>query len=218
MAKLLLDNGADMSKCDGGPDRLLDYACRMGLEKLLEVLIDHGAPVDGDEAVLARTQSRGWETPAPLYRACSFGHLNVVKVLLTHGANANLPSASNYGRTALHVACEGERLQIAQMLINHGANVRAKDHQGTTPMLHAVRINKLRLVEFLASHTMSCLLAGVAVGRFFEEQIAEKKVEGVSISVNIMNEEWWQKASPQLAQSLQNRGVVGLVCQQVWLG
>jgi ankyrin repeat protein len=55
--------------------------------------------------------------------AAGEGHLEIVKLLLEHGADVNAKTAYE---TALHLAAEKGHLEIVKFLLEHGADVNAK--------------------------------------------------------------------------------------------
>ena len=62
---------------------------------------------------------------SPLSYAAREGHLHIVRLLLEHGADPNLPeNAAPRGR-ALYDACCGNRLEVAELLLKHGADPNA---------------------------------------------------------------------------------------------
>ena len=65
-----------------------------------------------------------------LYLACAKGHVDVVRVLLARGADANRSSCR---RSPLHLAAGWGRLGCVELLLAHGADVEAVDMDGNTP-------------------------------------------------------------------------------------
>src|SRR5262249_7640945 len=62
---------------------------------------------------------------SPLSHAAREGHLHIVRLLLEHGADPNMPEdAAPHGR-ALFEACYANQLQVAQLLLEHGADPNA---------------------------------------------------------------------------------------------
>jgi ankyrin repeat protein len=55
----------------------------------------------------------------PLYVASDKGHLEVVRVLLDHGADVNTPAA--YAGSALFAACCNGHVEVVRILLEHGA-------------------------------------------------------------------------------------------------
>ncbi|PQE19053.1 ankyrin repeat protein [Rutstroemia sp. NJR-2017a WRK4] len=72
------------------------------------------------------TSGRGGKTPIQL--AAEKGRLEIVKLLLKHGAQVNAPPAPRFGKTALQAAacCESPALDIIQILLEEGADVNAE--------------------------------------------------------------------------------------------
>jgi len=90
-------------------------------------------------AELTNAKTENGETP--LHSAASGGQLEVVKFLISQGADINLKQ--NSGATALHFACFGGHRDVVEWLIDNGADVNSKDNNGLTPLRVAVfRSNK----------------------------------------------------------------------------
>ena len=70
-----------------------------------------------------------------LHLASSRGHLDIVRLLLTEGADMTI--GSNSGMTALHYACSNRRLDIIRLLLTEGADMTIADKYGRTPLLWA---------------------------------------------------------------------------------
>jgi ankyrin repeat protein len=58
--------------------------------------------------------------------------LGTAKVLLQHGADANI--TDNSGCTPLHIAAASGSRKVVKLLLTHGAMVSAKDGDGKTPL------------------------------------------------------------------------------------
>eukprot|EP00052_Salpingoeca_macrocollata_P019603 m.162916 g.162916 ORF g.162916 m.162916 type:complete len:108 (+) comp21019_c0_seq2:60-383(+) len=63
--------------------------------------------------------------------ACDGGHTNVVRYLLSNGAQIDATDAD--GQTALHYACACDRPELVQLLLRHGANPCVQDSEGNAP-------------------------------------------------------------------------------------
>lgn len=59
---------------------------------------------------------------SPLSYASREGYLPIVRILLEHGANPNLPEDSAPKGRALYEACRANHLNVAELLLKHGAN------------------------------------------------------------------------------------------------
>ena len=106
----------------------IHYAALQGDLPVVKKYLDRGKKPDlriskGDEF-------RGYSL---LHLAVRNGHEDIVKLLLVHGANVNLPNHLN-GMTPLHTAAESGLINITKLLIKHGAAVNAKTRLGVTPL------------------------------------------------------------------------------------
>ena len=62
---------------------------------------------------------------SPLSYAAREGHTHIVRLLLEHGADPNIPEDLAPDGRALYEACLGNHLETAQLLLDHGANPNA---------------------------------------------------------------------------------------------
>lgn len=70
-----------------------------------------------------------------LHYAAEFGHVDLVRALLSKDASAN--ACDTWRRTPLHLASSNGHGAIAQELIEHGAAVSHKDDLNFTPLQYA---------------------------------------------------------------------------------
>lgn len=125
-ARLLLEAGADLRvKRTGDVEAVLARAVSGGDRRTLELLIERGAARDARGAASA------------LAAAAFAGELDVVELLLRHGADPNLDPA--FGGHALNTALLADQQEIARRLIAHGAdlNLRSPAGHGTPPIVFA---------------------------------------------------------------------------------
>lgn len=83
----------------------------------------------------------------PLHECCSSGHLDIARMLLSHGADPN--ACAGRGIRVLHDAIECDRLQIVRLLLAYGADPTICTYKGATPL------------ELAQSKAMVILLRGV---------------------------------------------------------
>lgn len=75
----------------------------------------------------------GYMDETALMKACSKGHLEVVKALLAHQADVNVKNI--YGHTALMIASWQNNLELVKLLIYNNAEINAKDNKGNTALM-----------------------------------------------------------------------------------
>ncbi|KAF7978596.1 hypothetical protein HWV62_45320 [Athelia sp. TMB] len=111
IARLLLENEADVDVEGGRYGTALQAACAEGHLELAVLLLDKGANVNVE---------RGRYGTA-LRAACAKGHLELAALLLDKGANVDVERGF-YG-TALQAACAEGHLELATLLLDKGAKV-----------------------------------------------------------------------------------------------
>ncbi len=102
----------------------LHYAAHCGLPDIVKFLaIDHPQDV----------HSQGFDDKStPIHMASINGHVEVVRILVEHGADAK--AQDGMGRTALHVASAEGHVEVVRMLVEHGVGATAQDGKGLTPL------------------------------------------------------------------------------------
>jgi ankyrin repeat protein len=99
-----------------GAEYTISVAAAVGDQERVEQLLRKDAGL-----AMRRDSSR----VSPMSYAARHGHLHIVRVLLKHGADPNLPEeAEPHGRPLFEACCENH-LEIAQLLLEHGANPNA---------------------------------------------------------------------------------------------
>jgi ankyrin repeat protein len=84
----------------------------------------------------------------PLVARVVSGPLEVLELLLSHGADASAQDAE-HGYSALHYAVANAHPNAARTLIKHGANVNAQTKTGETPLHFAVRSRREDIATLL---------------------------------------------------------------------
>lgn len=188
LASFLLDHGADVNAADyWGRTPLwaavevrnldVDKSGENGIDrsavlKLIQTLIDRGANVN------ARIQEvppfRRWiETlgdlswvdftgQTPFVRAALSGDVTVMRLLLTHGADPNIPTNSNttalmaaagvnwaYGQT--YTESNESLLEAVKLCLEKGADINAANSMGITAVIGAANRGSDELLEYLVS-------------------------------------------------------------------
>lgn len=144
--KLLLDNGAEVSRPNGRHSKGIIYTIvQKGLTDLLEIALNAGADTN--------QMSRGKEGRTPLQLAAEIGRLDMAQVLVAHGALINAPPAYQHGRTALQAAASSSspNMELLQFLVNNGADVNAAAGVcgGITAVQGAAIAGSIPVVQYL---------------------------------------------------------------------
>ena len=89
-----------------------------------------------------------------LFAACANNNIDKVKELLDQSNHTSINkkeiNLKCLGLTALHVACiENDDTDIAEILIQNGANINATTDHGYTPLMYAIKYQKINFIEFL---------------------------------------------------------------------
>lgn len=128
IVQLLLDAGADKSRrCHirgYGSYRPLQLAASQGRSRIVSLLLEAGALVDGEEQDSpldhAAEDEDGPQTALSI--AVENNHLDVVNILLDHGADINA-----YGGIVLKAAMEDGNAELVQFLLKEGAFIDSFD-------------------------------------------------------------------------------------------
>jgi ankyrin len=181
MAKLLIDNGADVNWKDGNNSALtaLHFFASSGNAKVAELLINNGAEIDVKNGM----------GQTPLHQAALEGRLDTVKLLISKGADINVKSKENKtpfdysvfpvwntdvrrieadranrckevalyllnykpAYTISDLAWIGDMERIAEMTKNDPAVLNS--HNGTeSPLFDAIRGHNPEVVEYFLAH------------------------------------------------------------------
>ncbi|KAF7285836.1 ankyrin repeat and KH domain-containing protein 1-like isoform X5 [Rhynchophorus ferrugineus] len=139
--KKLLTEGRSVHETSEEGESLLSLACSAGYFELAQVLL----------AMHANVEDRGIKGECtPLMEAASAGHLDIVRLLVHHGADVNAQSTS--GNTPLMYACAGGHTEVVKFLLENGANVEDHNENGHTPLMEAASAGHVGLAKILLSH------------------------------------------------------------------
>ena len=82
-----------------------------------------------------------------LHWASSDGYVDVVQLLVKHGAAVNQPRKD--GKTPLMLAAENNHLVVIQTLLKNGAKIDVQDNQGESALICAAKCNSETVVDYL---------------------------------------------------------------------
>ncbi len=87
----------------------------------------------------------------PLHGAATFGHKEIVELLIAKGADVNAKGGVIKGTIPLHKAASNGHKEVAEVLIAKGADVNAKSENGRTSLHNAAYNGHKEVVELLIS-------------------------------------------------------------------
>ena len=120
---LLLDKNVDYKECE---DALLIFEVKVNNGKTVEKLLKNGAEVN----VLIKDEF-------PLYIAAKNNSIEIMKLLINHGAYIN--GANNQGETPLYIAVVNNALEATKLLIEKRANLNIEtENSFLTPLMVAI--------------------------------------------------------------------------------
>jgi ankyrin repeat protein len=121
-------------------DGAINIAALYGHREIAKELLDRGADID----------AQGINDWTPLHRAAQHGRQLLVKDLLESGANANAVSKDDSRNfTPLHEAIWNGHPSIVILLLEYGADKEARDTDGLTPLLLAVKLGQEDIIPLL---------------------------------------------------------------------
>lgn len=88
-----------------------------------------------------------------LHRAVVTGNVEIVQLLLQHGANVDM--RNHVGMTPLHMAVQCGNIELITLLLQYDADLEARDVQGRKAVDLAVEAENYPIVELLISHGTS---------------------------------------------------------------
>ncbi|XP_015377737.1 PREDICTED: ankyrin repeat domain-containing protein 17-like isoform X3 [Diuraphis noxia] len=137
----LLTEGRSVHETSEEGESLLSLACSAGYYELAQVLL----------AMQANVEDRGIKGDCtPLMEAASSGFVEIVRLLLAHGAVVN--ALSSTGNTPLMYACAGGHVDTVKELLNYGANVEDHNENGHTPLMEAASAGHVPVAKILLEH------------------------------------------------------------------
>jgi ankyrin repeat protein len=140
------------------------------VRKLLDAGANPNALINNTPRARMRAGSPRIVFATPLMRAAFSGDLELVRLLLAHGADPRITSKD--GETMVEAAAglgfiqgyskgrtPAERLEVVTLFVEGGADVNAADDYGITPLMVAANMGDTRIIQYLVD-------AGADLGAF----------------------------------------------------
>ncbi|KAH8662681.1 ankyrin repeat-containing domain protein [Ilyonectria robusta] len=119
--------------------RALRWSAKIGITTTLRKSLKHGVDVNYLDSKTSYT--------TPLLLAAQGGHVDIVRLLLAHGGNPDIPTT--WYDTPLLSAIHGGYYEVVKALLEKGADMYAKDEWFDTPLQAAVSRGQDNIVELL---------------------------------------------------------------------
>jgi ankyrin repeat protein len=117
----------------------------------------------------------------PLISSAASGHVEIVEILLNHGAQVNCKDKKDC--TSLHFACQEGHLPVVNLLINRGANIEASTLDGGRPLHNASDKGHVAIVKILI--TMGAMVEAIAIDGWSPLHIAAQNGHAEIVDVLI---------------------------------
>lgn len=147
----------------------IQWAMYTGQPDVAEALVSAGATVDLATACTigaidsipsdADPNALSADGFRPLALAAAFGHNDIVRLLISKGADPNLRSTALGGVPPLQSAVFGKNLEAVALLIEAGADVNGRQGGGFTALMGAGQNGDAPMVRFLLEHGADPALA-----------------------------------------------------------
>ncbi|KAL2295760.1 hypothetical protein Nmel_017281, partial [Mimus melanotis] len=141
---LLLQHGAHANAADEDGWTPLHFAAQHGDDRTVRLLLDHQARVNAD------SNMQEVDGKTALHVAACFGHVGLVKLLASQGAE--LERKQKNLRTPLHVAVERGKFRVVQYLLKNGISVNSLDQNHYSALHLAVVRGKYLICEKLIKY------------------------------------------------------------------
>jgi ankyrin repeat protein len=116
---------------------------------IVKALLDAGADISKEVAVMSGVSGQITHSSTPLHRAVNSGNIECVSCLLNHGADKFIETREAGDFTPLMSAASDGHLAIAKLLVQNGANIHATMSTGHTARDCARRGGHQHVADYL---------------------------------------------------------------------
>ena len=160
--QLLEDPDINVNICDHVGWTALHHAAYHGSKEIITALLERNASVSATIVVSAYEhwvknsslipsdpfQSQ-WITP--LHQAAYGGHVEIVEILMRHGADVHAVGPGDV--TPLNVAVDAGHTAVVKLLLAHGADIKHRGSRGTPLLYRAAYDNNVDLLQLLLENS-----------------------------------------------------------------
>lgn len=137
LIRLVFENMGD----EANIDYLTEYAMKKGRMDVIKHFVEKFGVDWGPLSI------------SPLWSACFYGQMEIVKYLIEQ-KNANINQSDRSQFSPLGIAVSRNQLRIAEYLLNKKCDINNPDHFHRNPMSIACRNGNLRMLKLLVKHGM----------------------------------------------------------------
>lgn len=169
VAELLLERGGHVNPQSSEDDPPLVVSCissENASAKLVELLLKRGADVNTPDTM----------GTTALDFACINGHVDIVALLISGGANVN--GINEAAVFPLNTVCSYDtpnHTKVAKLLLHAGAQIDKQDKEGFIPVMHACKSGNTDLVSFLVSQHADISIRNFKGGSCLYEACGDNK-------------------------------------------
>jgi ankyrin repeat protein len=162
----------------------LFWAIVNGKSELILELINSGVSLNYCFSV---HRHLNWESVTPLHVATEAQNLEILTLLLQHGADPN----SNLGShgTPLHYAIRVKSFKIVSLLLQWNSDIEAPDFFDLTPLSLAIYTNQPKIVQFLLNAGADLMEALTTLINHGNREIITQIIKYVALNKNL---KFWQ--------------------------
>jgi ankyrin repeat protein len=115
----------------------------------------------------------------PLLIASINEKYNIVKYLISKGANVNAQGSIKHGYidTPLMFYCHRNNLEMIKFLVKNGANLEISNFYGSTPFMGSIQLNNLNLAQYL-------LDAGADINAYDSHKLTSLMIAAIDYTYN----------------------------------
>lgn len=142
--------------------------------------------IDTDHSIINTSDSAGYTALHSLVNNnVSQKNTDLIKYLISLGANVNIQTEDDFKITPLHIAAKNGDCEIARILLDAGANRNIKNAGGRTPLDTAKRAGKVDVSDILEKTSYKIANEANDTAKHDTEEVDIKALENVELQAQI---------------------------------